>query len=82
MGRTNAPDSAGSQFFICQEAYAYGDGNYAAFGKVIDGIDVVDKVCSTPTDASDKPLEDIVMKSVTVDTHGITYDEPVTLPEQ
>lgn len=81
MGRSNAPDSAGSQFFICQAEYDYGNGNYAAFGKVTDGIEVVDKVCSTATDYSDKPLEDVVIRSLTVDTHGITYDEPVTLPE-
>ena len=81
MGRTTAPDSAGSQFFICQAAYDYGNGQYAAFGKVTDGIDVVDKVCNTETDYSDRPLTDIVIKSVTVDTHGTDYGEPVTIPE-
>ncbi len=81
MGRTTFPDSAGSQFFICQAEYAYGNGQYAAFGKVTDGIEVVDMVCNTATDAGDRPLTDIVIKSVTVDTHGVDYGEPVTIPE-
>ncbi|MCR5783289.1 MAG: peptidylprolyl isomerase [Clostridia bacterium] len=81
MGRSNFPDTAGSQFFICQAEYSYGNGNYAAFGKVTDGIEVVDKVCNSETDSRDRPLTDVIIKSITVDTHGADYGEPVTIAE-
>ena len=76
MARTQIPDSAGSQFFIMHKTSPYLDGAYAAFGKVIEGMDIVDKIATTNTDYSDRPLEDQVMKSVTVDTFGIVYPEP------
>lgn len=76
MARSMVPDSAGSQFFIMHKTSPYLDGAYAAFGKVIEGMDIVDKIATTNTDYSDRPLEDQVMKSVTVDTFGIVYPEP------
>lgn len=80
MGRTmQSYDSAGSQFFICQEDYSYGDGDYAAFGMVTDGMDVVDKIAAVDTDSNDKPEKDVIIESVTVDTKGISYDEPETI---
>lgn len=80
MGRTmQSYDSAGSQFFICQEDYSYGDGDYAAFGMVTDGMDVVDSIASVDTDSSNKPVKDVIIESVTVDTKGLSYDEPETI---
>ena len=80
MGRTmQSYDSAGSQFFICQENYSYGDGDYAAFGMVTDGMDVVDSIASVDTDSSNKPVKDVIIESVTVDTKGLSYDEPETI---
>ena len=76
MARTMIPDSAGSQFFIMHQAAPPLDGEYAAFGKVIEGMDVVNKIAEMPTDYMDRPLEDQVMKSVTVDTFGVEYPEP------
>ncbi|MDY2590714.1 MAG: peptidylprolyl isomerase [Agathobacter sp.] len=76
MARTMIPDSAGSQFFIMHQAAPHLDGEYAAFGKVIDGMDIVNKIAEMPTDYMDRPLEDQVMKSVTVDTFGVEYPEP------
>ena len=81
MARTKIPDSAGSQFFIMVDTASYLDGQYAAFGKVLSGMEVVDKIVSAKTNAADKPLTDQRMKKVTVDTRGVDYDEPVTLPE-
>lgn len=76
MARSMLPDSAGSQFFIMHKTSPHLDGSYAAFGKVIEGMDVVNKIAETPTDYSDRPLEDQVMKTVTVETFGVHYDEP------
>lgn len=76
MARAMAPDSAGSQFFIMHKKAPHLDGSYAAFGKVIEGMEVVDKIAETRTDFSDKPLEPQVMETVTVDTFGIEYPEP------
>ena len=74
-------DTAGCQFFICDADSAFLDGKYASFGRVLEGMDVVDRIAATKTNASDKPLEDQIMKSVRVETFGKTYDEPVTLAE-
>ena len=76
MARAMHPDSAGSQFFIMHETSPHLDGAYAAFGKIIEGMDIVNKIAETPTDFRDRPLEDQIMKSVTVDTKGIDYPEP------
>lgn len=76
MARSMHPDSAGSQFFIMHKTSPHLDSAYAAFGKVIEGMDIVDKIATTNTDYSDKPLENQVMKSVTVDTFGVEYPEP------
>jgi len=76
MARTMAPDSAGSQFFLMHKNSPHLDGAYAAFGKVIEGLDVVDKIATTQTDYSDRPLEEQRIKSMTVDTFGVDYPEP------
>ena len=76
MARTMIPDSAGSQFFIMHVDTPYLDGQYAAFGKVIEGMEVVNKIAEVATDYNDKPLEPQVMKSVTVETFGVEYPEP------
>ena len=76
MARSSNPDSAGSQFFIMHKNAPHLDGQYAAFGKVIEGMDVVNRIAETATDYSDRPLQDQVMKSVTVDTFGVEYPEP------
>ncbi len=76
MARATDPNSAGSQFFIMHETASYLDGQYAAFGKVIEGMDTVDKIAKSDTDYSDKPTTPQTMKSVTVDTFGIDYPEP------
>lgn len=77
MARTMAPNSAGSQFFVMHENSPHLDGQYAAFGKVIEGIEVVDAICAVRTDYNDKPRIPQVMKSVTVETFGVEYPEPV-----
>ena len=74
--RTMAPDTAGSQFFLMHETSPHLDGEYAAFGKVIEGLDIVDKIASVRTDYSDRPLKKQVIKSMTVDTFGVDYPEP------
>ncbi len=79
MARSMMPDSAGSQFFIMHKDSPHLDGQYAAFGKVIEGMDAVNRIAETATDYSDRPLEDQVMKSVTVDCFGEEYPEPETL---
>ena len=77
MARSMRPDSAGSQFFIMVEKAPHLDGQYAAFGKVIEGMDVADAIVSTQTDWNDKPKADQRMKSVTVETFGVDYPAPV-----
>ena len=79
MARTQVPDSAGSQFFVMHADADYLDGQYAAFGKVIKGMDVVDEIASTRTDFRDKPLEEQKMKKVTAETFGVEYPEPVRI---
>lgn len=79
MARAMHPDSAGSQFFIMHEKSPHLDGAYAAFGKITEGMDVVNKIAETATDYSDRPLEDQRMKKVTVETFGETYEEPETV---
>ena len=81
MARTSIPDSAGSQFFIMHKAAPHLDGGYAAFGKLIEGEDVLDRIACTETDAADKPLKDQRIKSVTAETFGESYPEPEKLPE-
>lgn len=76
MARAMHPDSAGSQFFIMHKKSPHLDGSYAAFGKITKGQEVVDEIATTPTDYSDRPLTPQVIKSVTVDTFGVSYDEP------
>ena len=76
MARTMMPNSAGSQFFIMHEKSPHLDGAYAAFGKVIEGMDVVNAIAETATDFRDKPLEDQKMKTVTVETFGVDYPAP------
>lgn len=76
MARTMIPDSAGSQFFIMHQTSPHLDGQYAAFGKVIEGLEVVDKIAKVQTYYGDKPVEDQVMKKVTVETFGVEYPEP------
>ena len=77
MARSMAPDSAGSQFFIMHEDAPHLDGQYAAFGKVIEGIEVVDKIAKCMTGRNDKPIHRQAMNKVTVDTFGVDYPEPV-----
>lgn len=79
MARTNWPDSAGSQFFIMVADSPHLDGAYAAFGQVIEGMEVADSIVSVPRDRMDKPLEDQRIERVTVDTFGIEYPEPEKL---
>ena len=79
MARAMDPDSAGSQFFIMHETSPHLDGSYAAFGKVINGLDVINTIADVRTDWNDRPMEDQMIKSVTVDTFGVEYDEPVTI---
>lgn len=76
MARSMHPDSAGSQFFIMHKNAPHLDGGYAAFGKVVEGMDVVNRIAETATDNSDRPLEPQIMQSVTVDTFGAEYPEP------
>ena len=76
MARTMMPNSAGSQFFIMHEAAPHLDGAYAAFGKVTEGMDVVNAIAAVPTNYNDRPLETQRMKKVTVETFGGEYPEP------
>lgn len=79
MARAQHPDSAGSQFFIMHADAPHLDGQYAAFGKLVEGEDVLDSIASIDTDWSDRPRTPQVMKAVTVDTFGVDYAEPETL---
>ena len=81
MARTMAPDSAGSQFFIMHKDAPHLDGEYAAFGKITEGMDVVDKIANVETDFSDRPRVPQVMKSVTVETFGVDYPMPETMQD-
>ncbi len=76
MARSMMPNSAGSQFFIMHKTSPHLDGSYAAFGKIIEGMDVVNKIAETTTDYSDRPVVPQTMKKVTVDTLGVDYPEP------
>ena len=76
MARSMLPNSAGSQFFIMHQNAPHLDGQYASFGKVIEGMEVVDKIASVETDYMDKPLTPQIMQEVTVDTFGVTYPDP------
>ena len=77
MARAMNPNSAGSQFFIMHKDSPHLDGQYAAFGKVIEGLDIVDLIAKCDTDYMDMPLEPQIMAKVTVDTFGVEYPEPV-----
>ena len=79
MARAMHPDSAGSQFFIMHEEAPHLDGGYATFGKVVEVMDVVNKIAETPTTYGDRPLEPQVIKSMTAETFGTEYPEPETL---
>lgn len=76
MARAMNPNSAGSQFFIMHQDSPHLDGQYAAFGKVIKGMDVVDKIADCDTDTYDRPWNEVRMKKVTVDTNGVNYPQP------
>ena len=76
MARAMHPDSAGSQFFIMHKKAPHLDGDYAPFGAVTDGMDVVDAIAAVPTDFRDKPVTPVVIETVTAETFGIDYPEP------
>ena len=82
MARSMRPNSAGSQFFIVHKNASFLDGQYAAFGKVIEGMDVVNRIAETQTRPDDRPLQDQRMKKVTVETFGEIYPEPEKLAER
>lgn len=79
MARTKDPDSAGSQFFIVLQNSSHLDGEYAAFGKVIDGMEEVDRIANVDKDNRDKPIEDQIINKVTVETFGEEYKEPTKI---
>jgi peptidyl-prolyl cis-trans isomerase B (cyclophilin B) len=81
MARSQAANSAGSQFFIMHADGEFLDGQYAAFGKVIEGIEVVDQIAAVQTDSADKPKTEQKMKSVSVETFGVDYPAPTKLPD-
>ena len=82
MARTMVPDSAGSQFFIMHKDAPHLDGEYAAFGKVTEGMDVVDAIARTATDWNDKPRLPQRIRTMTVETFGVSYPEPTKLAER
>lgn len=79
MARSQHPDSAGSQFFLMHKDSPHLDGQYAAFGKIIEGIEVVDQVAETPTGRQDRPKKDQIMETVTVELNGYDYEAPETV---
>ena len=79
MARSMDPDSAGSQFFITSADSTYLDKQYAAFGKVIEGMDVVDAIQNVETDANDKPIKDVIIESIRVDTNGVEVPEVIKI---
>ncbi|MBQ8039508.1 MAG: peptidylprolyl isomerase [Lachnospiraceae bacterium] len=81
MARSMFPDSAGSQFFIMHKNSPHLDGDYAAFGKIIEGMEIINKIAEVPTNYNDRPLEDQVMETVTVDCFGVEYPEPEKMGE-
>lgn len=81
MARTNNPDSAGSQFFIMADEAPHLNDKYAAFGQVIDGLNIVKEINSVETNSNDKPLNDVVIEEIRVDTKGINYSEPEKINE-
>ena len=81
MARSQSPNSAGSQFFLMHENSPHLDGQYAAFGKVTSGLEMIDAIASVKTNFQDRPLEEQKIASITVDTHGETYPEPNKLPD-
>lgn len=81
MARSMFPDSAGSQFFIMHKNSPHLDGDYAAFGKIIEGMDIINKIAEVPTNYSDRPTEEQVMETVTVECFGVEYPEPEKLRE-
>ena len=81
MARSQSPNSAGSQFFLMHENSPHLDGQYAAFGKVTSGLEVIDAIAGVKTNYQDRPLEDQKIASITVDTHGETYPEPKKLQD-
>ena len=76
MARTMAPNTAGSQFFIMHQTSPHLDGAYAAFGKITEGLDVIDTIANVPTNYMDKPMKDQVIKTMEIDTLGVDYPEP------
>ena len=76
MARSMMPDSAGSQFFIMHQNAAHLDGQYAAFGKITEGMDAIDAIASVDTDMRDKPLRPQIIDTITVETFGVDYPEP------
>ena len=81
MARASAPDSAGSQFFLMLEDNDFLDGQYAAFGRLIEGEDVLEAIGSCELIAQETPADPPVITSITVDTKGVTYDAPETITE-
>lgn len=79
MARSSDPDSAGSQFFIVHQDSPHLDGQYAAFGRVLEGIDIVDQIAEIKTGFRDMPVEDQIIESITVDTFGEKYEAPKKL---
>ena len=82
MARSMHPDSAGSQFFIMHKTSPHLDGEYAAFGKIIEGMETVNAIAKTATNYADRPLQDQRIKTMTVDTFGVDYPEPNKLKER
>lgn len=82
MARSQRPDSAGSQFFLMVENAPHLDGQYAGFGKLIEGVEVANEIVSQPRDRADRPNEDQIMEKVTVETFGVEYPEPETGSER